>query len=187
MPLPDLTLLPGSDAYERGAQGPSTRSQASPACRLRRLAGTKKDERRASPPAFVTCRSLAFCEAAAQCRMALPRGHLVPRRRADRVGTVTPDREAASGASRPVSTSARSGSSGIHVVLARRNYWAGFGPTRRPFLALCTVWRESRQLSSKMRARSHGTLLFCQWCWKCGTSSGRRDPRHGRATSPAQP
>ena len=43
---------------------------------MRRLAsGVKKDERRASPPAFVTRRSLPFEAGAAQCRMALRGGH----------------------------------------------------------------------------------------------------------------
>ena len=43
------------------------------------ISGTKRDERRASPPAFVTSRSLRAHTSAAQCRMALRGGHVVPR------------------------------------------------------------------------------------------------------------
>jgi hypothetical protein len=49
-------------------------------------AGRKKDERRASPPAFVTSGSLGPTRPQRQCRMALSRGQVFPRPNEDGVG-----------------------------------------------------------------------------------------------------
>ncbi len=73
--------VPRAVAADRGPIGSVAPGRTARAC-CRAAAGhpapCKKDERRASPPAFVTSRSLGEAPPVAQCRMALRRGNVVP-------------------------------------------------------------------------------------------------------------